>query len=173
MEYFERIHQVQVEYLNYWKEHTLWHKDFWVALALTILPWLIWVLIRKRGSEARLLLAGGFGLIIATWFDFLGIVFGLWHYSGRLLPTIPTFFPWDYSLIPVSLMVSLQFKPHINRFLKAIIFSALTAFIGEPFFMWLGYYTEIKWSVLYSFPIYIVIYLITDRISRAKSFDAL
>ncbi|WP_423798064.1 hypothetical protein [Neobacillus sp. SAB-20_R2A] len=70
-------------------------------------------------------------------------------------------------------MLSLQFKHETNPFLKAVIFAALTAFIGEPIFMWLGFYTEIKWSVFYSFPIYIVIYLISDRISKAKSFDTL
>ncbi|WP_423798063.1 hypothetical protein [Neobacillus sp. SAB-20_R2A] len=87
-EFYERIHQVQVDYFYYWKEHTLWHKEFWLSLALAIIPWLIWFLIRKRGSEARLLLAGAFGIIVASWLDFLGIIFGLWHYSGRLLPTI-------------------------------------------------------------------------------------
>ncbi|MDQ6600994.1 hypothetical protein [Bacillus salipaludis] len=85
--FFQRINQVEVEYVNYWKEHTLWNWEFWVSVALSIIPWLVWIILRKRGSEARLLLAGIFGLSVASWLDFLGLVFGLWHYSGRLLPT--------------------------------------------------------------------------------------
>ena len=172
-EFFEQIHKIEIDYLSYWKESTLWHWEFWLSVSLSILPWVVWFLVRKRGSEARLLLAGSFGLIIASWLDFLGLVFGTWHYSGRVLPTIPTFIPWDFTLIPVTIMLWLQFKPTLNPFLKAIIYSALTSFIGEPLFEWIGLYTTVNWSVFYSFPIYIVIYLISYRISKAKTFDAL
>lgn len=171
--FFERIHQVEVDYVSYWKVHTLWHWEFWLSVALSIIPWIVWIILRKRGSEARLLLAGSFGLSVASWLDFLGLVFGFWHYSGRVLPTIPTFLPWDFTLIPVSLMLWLQFRPTLNPFLKAVIYSALTSFVGEPFFEWLGLYTIVKWSVVYSFPIYIFIYLIAYRISNAKSFEPL
>ncbi|WP_374049850.1 CBO0543 family protein [Neobacillus sp. PS3-34] len=143
--FFQRIHQVEVDYVNHWKEHTLWHWEFWLSVALSIIPWL----------------------------DFLGLVFGLWHYSGRVLPTIPAFLPWDFTLIPVTLMLWLQFKPTLNPFFKAVIYSSLTSFISEPVFEWIGFYTTVKWSVFYSFPIYIIIYLIADRISKAKSFDTL
>ncbi|WP_088087640.1 CBO0543 family protein [Bacillus sp. OV166] len=120
-----------------------------------------------------MLLAGGFTLCIASWFDFLGLVFGSWHYSGRVLPTIPSFFPWDFSLIPVTIMLWLQFKPTINPFIKAVIYSVLTSFIGEPLFEWIGLYTMLKWNVFYSFLIWIVIYLIAYRISKVKAFDPL
>jgi hypothetical protein len=70
-------------------------------------------------------------------------------------------------------MLWLQFKPTLNPFLKAVIYSSLTSFIGEPLFEWIGFYTTVKWSVFYSFPIYIMIYLIAERISKAKSFDIL
>ncbi|NRD77072.1 hypothetical protein HPT25_06120 [Bacillus sp. BRMEA1] len=171
--FFQRIHRVEAEYAAYWREHTLWHWEFWLSVALAIIPWFVWLILRKRGSEARLLLAGIFGLSIASWLDFLGLVFGLWHYSGRVLPTIPAFFPWDFTLVPVTLMLWLQFKPTVHPFLKAIIYAALTSFIGEPLFEWIGFYSTIKWNVFYSFPIYMAIYLLAYRISKAKSFDPL
>ncbi|MFD2444092.1 CBO0543 family protein [Bacillus sp. CGMCC 1.16607] len=172
-EFFEQIHKIEKEYFHYWIENTLWDWEFWLSIFLSVFPWIVWLIVRKRGSEARLLLAGSFALIIASWLDFLGIIFGLWHYSGRVLPTIPAFLPWDFSLIPVTLMLWLQFKPTYNPFLKAIIYSALSSFIGEPLFEWIGFYTEVNWSAFYSFPIYTVIYLIAYRISQAKTFDTL
>jgi hypothetical protein len=172
-EFFERIHEVEVDYLNYWQDNALYSWGFWLSVFLSIIPWVIWFLVRKRGSEARLLMAGGFGLIVASWLDFLGLVFGLWHYSGRVLPTIPSFLPWDFSLIPVTLMLWLQFKPTLNPLLKAFMYSALSSFIGEPLFEWIGFYTKVHWSIFYSFPIYVVIYLIAYRISKAQTFDTL
>jgi hypothetical protein len=171
--FFDEIHQIEMDYLQYWQENTLGHWDFWFSLCLTIVPWIIWFVFRKRGSEARLLLAGSFVIIISTWLDFLGVVFGLWHYSGKVFPTIPTYLPWDFCLLPVTLMLWLQINPHWHPFLKAVIYSALTSFVGEPFFEWIGLYTSEHWSSFYSFPIYIVIYLIAYRISRADTFDDL
>lgn len=172
-EFFEKIHHIEVDYFKYWQENALWHWEYWLSVGLSVIPWVVWLIVRKRGSEARLLLAGSFGLIIASWLDFLGLVFGTWHYTGRVLPTIPTFFPWDFSLIPVTMMLWLQFKPTLNPLLKAVIYSALTSFIGEPLFEWIGFYNPIRWSVLYSFAIYIVIFLIAYRISKSKTFDTL
>jgi hypothetical protein len=39
-EFFQRIHQVEVDYFYDWKEHTLWHWDFWLSVALSIISWL-------------------------------------------------------------------------------------------------------------------------------------
>lgn len=171
--FFDKIHHIEMNYLTFWKENTLWHWDFWLSFALTIMPWVLWFVFRKKGSEARLLLVGGFGIIVASWLDFIGVAFGIWHYSGKLLPTIPTFIPWDMCLIPVSLMFWVQYKPNLNSFLKAGIYSTLTSFIGEPIFEWIGLYSPEQWSSFYSFPIYAAIYFVADRISKSTAFDDL
>ncbi|MBP3951569.1 CBO0543 family protein [Bacillus suaedae] len=164
---------VQMEHFSYWREHTLWHWEFWVLLFLAVAPWVVWFIIRKRGSEARLLLSGAFAVIVASWFDFLGIAFGLWEYKAMLIPTIPSFMPWDISVVPVSIMIWLQFKPRMNPFIKAFSFSVIASFIGEPIFIWIGLYNPIHWSHLYSFPIYILIYLLAYKISKTDSTDLL
>ncbi|MFS0671630.1 CBO0543 family protein [Ornithinibacillus sp. 179-J 7C1 HS] len=172
-EFYMKIHNVEMEYLEYWKENTLWHWEYWLSVFLTLFPWVLWIMFRKRGSEARLLLAGSIVIIISSWLDFLGVILGLWHYTGKALPTIPTYVPWDITLLPVTIMFWLQYKPDANPFLKAIIFAGMTAFIGEPLFKWLGLYATDHWKAIYSFPIYIVIYLIVYRISIAKTFEPL
>jgi hypothetical protein len=171
--FFCTFHQLQMEHFINWKKHTLWSFDFWVLLSLAIIPWVIWFIARKRGSEARLLLSGSFVLIIASWFDFLGVAYGLWGYKAMLFPTIPSFMPWDISLIPVTTMLWLQYKPRVNPFIKAISYSALTAFIGEPLFDWVGLYNPINWNSFYSFPIYTLIYLVAYGISKLNSYHGL
>jgi hypothetical protein len=172
-EFYEQIHRIEMDHLAYWQENTLWHWEFWVSVLFSVVPWVIWFVFRKRGSEARLLLAGLFVILIASLLDFLGVVFGIWHYSGKALPIIPSYIPWDFTLLPVTVMFWLQIKPKSNPFLKAVIFAALCAFIGEYLFEWLGLYTPKEWRSIYSFPIYIVIYLIADRISRTGAFKPL
>ncbi|UNJ81252.1 hypothetical protein (plasmid) [Metabacillus dongyingensis] len=103
--------------------------------------------------------------------DFLGVAFGKWYYTGKVIPTIPSYIPWDFVLIPVFVMFLIQFKPHWSPILKGILFAGVSSFVGEPFFKWLGFYVELEWSPFYSFPIYIVIYLISSRLSKVKSFQ--
>lgn len=170
---YEEIYQTHMKYLSFWKETTLWHWEFWFSLFLIVCPWIIWWLCRKRGSEGRLLLVGFFVLLVASWLDFLGVAFGAWFYTGKAVPVMPTFFPWDSSLLPVTVMLWLQFQPHWNPFVKAVIYALIVAFIGEPLFEWLGFYTPLKWHTYYSFPVYIGIFLVSHRFSKMISFDTL
>jgi hypothetical protein len=171
--FYEKFHQIEMDYKDYWLEHTLWHWEFWLSISLTIVPWILWFIFRKRGSEARLLLAGLFVICIASFLDFIGVASGLWHYSGKALPLIPTYMPWDFSLLPVTMMLWIQAKRHWNPFIKGFIYACLAAFVGEPLFEWIGLYQPTHWRSFYSFPIYIVLYLISHRISNSKTFDPL
>jgi hypothetical protein len=83
-------------------------------------------------------------IVIVSWFDFEGIQLGLWAYETALIPSIPTFLPWDFTLIPVLVMVALQIKPNTNPFVKFIILSAGSSFVAEPFFSWIGLYDLFK-----------------------------
>lgn len=171
--FYEQIHQINVEYYEFWKENTLWHWDFYLSIVLAVTPWMIWFFFRKKGSEGRLLLVGSFVVIITSWLDFLGVISGIWHYSGKVIPTIPSYIPWDFCLLPVLTMFFLQIKPDIHPFLKAIIYGALISFIGEPIMEWIGLYTSGNWKNYYSFPIYIVIFLISFRISKINTFKTI
>jgi hypothetical protein len=70
-------------------------------------------------------------------------------------------------------MAFLQYKPHISPLLKAVVFSALTCFVAEPIFVWMGYYNPKHWEYYYSFPIYIVLYLIAYKFSTSTRFEKL
>lgn len=168
--YYDHIAEVHKDYFEYWLDHTLWSWDFWLSVALAILPWLLWILVRKKESQGRLLHAGMFVIIIVSWLDFIGVVFGAWSYTGKVIPTIPSYIPWDFCLLPVSIMLALQFKPNIKPWIKGLIYAGLTAFVGEPIMTWLGLYMEQNWSMIYSFPVYFLIYLAADRVSKTNSF---
>ncbi|MFD0824321.1 CBO0543 family protein [Neobacillus sp. M.A.Huq-85] len=149
------------------------HWDWWLSLTLVIVPWIIWLIVTNKKTYARFMLSFFFILIISSWLDFFGVSLGLWYYSGKVIPTLPSYITWDFSLIPVTMTILMQIKPHISPLKKAIVYSTIVSFIGEPFFERLGFYTMENWEYIYSFPIYIIIYLCGDWVSKRNSFATL
>jgi hypothetical protein len=170
-ENIEQIHKLIQEKIDIWKEHVVFSDLWWVGVVLSVLPWIIWSIFRKRESSDRILFAGFFVIIISLALDIVGDQFSLWHYRFNVLPIVPTYFPWDITLMPVTIMFLLQIKPDSNPFLKAILFGIFSGYIAEPFFHWLGIYVPTKWKYTYSVPIQVVIYLAAHYLSRRKNFS--
>jgi hypothetical protein len=170
---YQEIYHTNNDYFHLWKSETLFHWDFWVSLSFAIIPWLIWWRFHKKDSGARLLLVGFVIMVVTSWLDFIGVIYGLWYYTGKVFPSLPSYIPWDFCIFPVFIMLTLQYKPQVKPWKKALFFSSVSTFIGEPIFWWLGFYVLTKWNMLYSFPIYYLIYLLADKVSRSKNFNPL
>lgn len=156
------------------KMYDLWTADivfswrWWLNVALTIFPWVIWIKVRNKKRTPQLLFVGLVVIIITNCLNNIGLVFHFWHYDWKVTPLAIIFIPWDYSLFPVIIMLLLQTKPKINAYIKAISFAFCTAFILEPFYSWIGLYQPITWKYWYSFIIYIPLYLLWDKIYSSK-----
>lgn len=172
-ELYKEVDKVNDKYFNFWKEHTFLHWDWWVSMGLTIIPWLIWWKYRDKENTARFMFSAFFIVIISSWLDFMGVVCGLWYYTGKIIPSIPSYIPWDFCLVPVTMTLLMQIRPEGSPLKKAVLYGVLAAFIGEPLFELIGFYTRLKWENIYSFPIYILIYLCADWVSKRKSFGPL
>jgi len=171
-EFYQEVSTANQHYLKYWLDHTLFHWDFWLSLILfSIVPIIFWIKIRKKESSNRLLFTGMVVFIISSWLDFLGVVYGKWYYTGKVIPSIPSYVPWDWIILPVFVMTLIEIKPKSSPFLKGLIFASVSTFIGEPLFLWLGFYVIEDWNIQYSFPIYLIIYLFSNRISKIKNFE--
>ncbi|WP_160725613.1 CBO0543 family protein [Bacillus sp. USDA818B3_A] len=168
--FYKEVDDANDKYFHFWKEHTLFHWDWWLSFGLTIIPWIIWLQLRQKETTARYMFSAFFIIIITSWLDFIGVVLGLWYYPSKILPTIPSYIPWDFCMFPVSMTIFMQFKPQISPFKKAIVYSSLVSFVGEPLFQLIGFYTMVHWKYIYSFPIYLIIYLCADWISKRKTF---
>jgi hypothetical protein len=168
-ETYNLIVEANNQMLEIWSEQVIFTWQWWLGIGFTLIPWILWVKYRKKDSTIRLLSAGFFVLIISSWLDFLGVALGLWYYVYEVVYFIPNYFPWDFSLFPVIYMAVIQTMPRVSPLIKAVILSALLAFIGEPLVEWLGFYQPVKWEHIYSFPIYALIYLIAHYISKRES----
>lgn len=166
---YEIVDKANTEIFHLWYENSFLGWEWWVNILLTFLPWIIWLKLRPKESSDRLLYIGFLVIIITCWFDFLGVTLGLWIYIHKVLPTIPSYAPFDFSIFPVTIMLLLQYKQHISPFLKALFFAIIGSFVGEPIFKWIGFYEEIHWSSFYSFPIYFLLFLFAYWVSKRRN----
>lgn len=160
-----------MEYRTIWKDGMLFTWQWWLLLALAVLPWVAWCFRRKKDSTNRLLYVGFFSILVAKLLDTIGANFELWNYPLKLIPLMPPFFPWDTTMMPVAVMAFIQYKPSIKPAIKAVVFAAIAAFVIEPLAEWLGLYRPILWKHFYSFPFYFVIYMAADWLSRRGHFE--
>lgn len=168
-EQYEIIHD-EVERI--WAQQMVFTWHWWLDLGLAVLPWVLWIIVRDRKNTHRLLYAGMFTAFIATVLDIAGVSQGGWNYNTWLLPFVPEYLPWDWTIMPVVSMLSYQFwpkitarAPHSWRFLKSpwtagIVFAAFASYVVEPIFALLGVYELSGWEHHYSFPIFFAIYML-------------
>ncbi|CAM3958578.1 CBO0543 family protein [Mesobacillus zeae] len=168
------MRKLNEDYMEIWKDDIFLTWRWWLNIAILVLPWLIWFLLRKKDSTYRLLLAGFFVYLVTSILDSIGITFGLWFYMYTPLPDLHTYyFPWDFGAFPIMVMTLIQFKPHINPYLKALFFSLISAVVFEPVFAKLGLYVAVRWEYYYGIPIYFVIFLLAHSLACKKDFKGI
>lgn len=167
------ITQLNSQFINLWLKYVILTWQWYLLLCLTIIPWLIWKNLRKKESSDRLFYVAFFVMLISSWLDLLGIELGFWAYHFNVIPFYPAFIPWDITLLPIFVMIILQYKPKIKSYIKAAFFSFICSFIFEPIFEYMGLYHHKAWKHYYSLPLYIAIYLTANYLSKRDNFKRL
>ncbi|MNC22587.1 hypothetical protein D3C75_705920 [compost metagenome] len=144
--------------------------NWYLSVALIIVPWIIWAIFRKKESTGRLLIAGLFIMIFSAVLDTMGIENGLWAYPVKAIPSPTLSFSYRLSVLPVLAMLLIQVKPHINPVLKAVFYSGISAFVGLPLMSAADLYKKLHWAYTYSFCILFVVYLVAHWLVHLKSF---
>lgn len=173
----EKIIELRIQlrdlYFEHHQQRELFTWVWWLSIALIIVPLVVWW---KTVDKKRLLEICVFGLLVnicATFLDVVGTDYALWEYPVRPLPKLALLLPVDYVIVPVVGMAIYQRCAKWWKFLLACtIASAVMSFLCEPFAAYIDMYKLITWRYVYSFPIYIAIYvvirLITEKLKRVK-----
>lgn len=167
---YEQIANIHQGKRALWLSDVVFTWEWWLGVVMTILPWVAWGFFRKKESTYRLLTSGFFVIFVTSWLDVIGVTLGLWHYNFDVIPMMPSYFPWDFTILPVLVISLIQYKPQISPIIKSVVFAGFCAFIGEPVSQRLRLYDPQHWKSIYSFVIFIIIYLIAHFISTRKSF---
>ncbi|MFD0697593.1 CBO0543 family protein [Paenibacillus sp. GCM10027628] len=143
---------------------------WWLGIALFILPWIVWIIYRKRESTARFFLAGLSSIILGILIDKFAIALGIWSYPIKFIPNSGfTLLPFQYSMLPVGVMFALQWKPNMNPFLKGILMGGFSAYIVEPIFTQMRFYNPKNWLYTYDVFIYFTIFMVAYWISNMSA----
>ncbi|MEK4670503.1 CBO0543 family protein [Niallia sp. FSL R7-0271] len=149
----------------------LWSWQWWVAVGMIIVPWTVWIFIRDKKSAGRLLAAGLLIMVLSEILDTIGVMFGLWTYPVKVFPVATINFSFRLSVLPVVVMLLMQYKPKINPFIKAIGFGAFGAYIGLPLLSAIDLYKKVNWAFTYSFFILTVFYLLSHFFINKSNFN--
>ncbi|MFC3038736.1 CBO0543 family protein [Virgibacillus xinjiangensis] len=166
---YNELSQLSQNHLFFWSQEILFSWHWWISVALSLLPWLLWWFFRPRESTMRLLTVGFFIMLLSTVLDLVGLACGFWYYPYQVTPFFHGFLPWNNTLMPVTVML-LLLVPRFSLLSKAVTFGLLTSFVGEPLFIWMGLYVQLGWHHFYSLPIYTMLYILSHLIFHATSF---
>ncbi|WP_019392568.1 hypothetical protein [Priestia filamentosa] len=54
------------------------------------------------------------------------------NYRYEVFPLTSNYFPWDFIVLPISMMAFIQIKPQVWPIVKAIIYASVSSFVGLP-----------------------------------------
>ena len=145
--------------------------QWWIALGMLIVPWVLWGIFRNKESSARIFSAGLLMMVLSEILDTMGVSFGKWAYPVKVIPVATINFSFRLSLLPVLLMFFLQIKPQFNSLIKAVLFGGFGAYIGLPLLGMIDLYKKVDWAYTYSFFILLIFYLFAHWYSRRDTFE--
>ncbi|MGE5415555.1 MAG: CBO0543 family protein [Acidobacteriota bacterium] len=145
-----------------------------VQLAFLVIPWFAWwkLVDRKRLPEILF-----FGILVSLGCvssDAIGIQLGLWSYPYRLIPGVYYIASADFGILPVSFMMFYQHFYGRYGVSGAVLLALGCSYIGEPLYVWLGFYDPLYWRYSYTLPIYLALFLGGRAVTRAvfRDFDS-
>jgi len=141
-----------------WIHYDLFSYQWWMLVAVLIIPWFIWWKYVDKKRLLEISLYGAFVLLVVSYLDGILTELIFWAYKYKLVPIWPRLIAADFTALPVIYMMVYQYFREWKSFLiVTTIIAGAFAFIGEPFLQWVGIYKHFSWKHIYSFPIYIAI----------------
>ncbi len=151
---------------KHWCKFEVFSFQFWLLLAMLIIPWIIWTKLVDKKRLAEIFIYGLLVVTVVTFLDELGCQLNFWEYSIDIEPYFPRLIPMNFSMLPVWYMLVYQYANGWKKFILVNFFSAIFfTFVGEPIFVALKIYVLFTWKHIYSFPIYIIIAILLKALT--------
>ncbi|MDR6553111.1 CBO0543 family protein [Paenibacillus qinlingensis] len=142
---------------QYWLHYDLFTLQWWLLLALLIIPWVVWWRLADKKRLTDIILFGVAMSFLIFLLDHIGYELNLWVYPHKLFPTIPESSSFDLGILPVLHMLLFQYFTGWRSYVIAnILMATVFAFLCEPISVWIGLYKILHWKYMYSFPLYIL-----------------
>ncbi|MDG0810492.1 hypothetical protein OMP40_14865 [Cohnella rhizosphaerae] len=113
-EIYEKVVDANKDYFDFWLNHTLFHWDFWISLALTILPWAVWLKVRKKGSADR-------SLFVIFFYRYRYVLVGLCRHLLRAMVLHGQSDSYDSRVCPMGFLRTSRFYRFADRIQAAFL----------------------------------------------------
>lgn len=156
MNTIETIHQLRLQLWNIsysdYLNQALFSYQWWGIVALLIIFYILWWKLVDKTRLIEILLFGSFVTVMSTLFDLWGISAARWQYNIGLLPFQLAPFPFDYSVVPILLMISYQYSSSwLTYIINSSLSSAFISFVVGPLFRYFGIMSYFDWNFIYFF----------------------
>ena len=173
-EYWSKINNVSEKVSSlmnsYWHEHSDWNNwQFWIILALLILPLIILMIKLDKGRPLQILFFGYTVHMLWTYTEIVLIRMGYMDHHYFLLPFLPQAIGLTSSFLPVSFMLVYQYciKQEKNFLFWTAVLSAIMAFILVPIEKQIGFLGMLKgFNSIHIFLIDIIITMIAYGLTK-------
>lgn len=117
----EMIRQAKMTMHDYvlakWIAEDVFSPKWWGFVALIIFSYILCFSLLDKRRFTQLLLFGSLLAVSSVVISIFGSNFNLWSYNSRLVPTIPSPFVYDLTIIPLYYMLVYQYSPTWKSFL--------------------------------------------------------
>lgn len=124
----EMIHQAKLTTHDYvlakWLAEDVFSPKWWGFVVLIAISYILCFSLLDKRRYTQILLFGSLMAVASVVISIFGSNFDLWSYHSRLVPTIPSPFVYDLTIIPLYYMLVYQYSPGWKAFL---IWNGLTA----------------------------------------------
>ncbi|KAA9022897.1 CBO0543 family protein [Niallia endozanthoxylica] len=169
LEIIEKILKAEIEQntrlMNYWQEFSNFSNwQFWVVLAMFVLPLIVLILFIDRKKVFHLGFYGYSVHVFFTYTDVIGTERGIWIYPYKLLPLLPSSITLDASFVPVAYILLYQYTLNRkkNYYFWMLLLCITFAFFLKPLMVGIGlFHFHDKENFLLLFVGYVFVALIS------------
>jgi hypothetical protein len=161
-EVYDEVRKLQMELVKVdsdgWYRNEFLTFSWWVLLALSIIPFIVYTALHKRENIVATMLVGMFVALITLTFDVIGSDLDFWGYPTELISPGPGALTFDLALVPIAFMLIYQYFSSWKKYLVALVLMALFyTFIGEQLSVLFDLYRKINWNAFYSLIYYLIV----------------
>lgn len=130
----EMVRQLTQARIDNWLVETIGSWRWWTLAILLIAPWFIWYKLADKKRFPELALFGLIVMVFSITLDEIGYNTSFWYYPVQVTPLFPRLTTTDYTVVPITYMLTYQYFPSWKSFFWAIVtVSVVFSFIADQF----------------------------------------
>jgi hypothetical protein len=157
MDTHEKIAQAKTVLINLiyndWKTNILFSPAWFGTIIFILLSYTLCFKLLDKRRLTQILLFGSLITVMVSLFDLIGVEYVRWTYLTRVFPIMPSFFLFDFTIIPLYYMLIYQYCSNWKSYIiwNAIV-TGIVSFAFYPLLNALKMFELNNWRYVYFFP---------------------